>query len=94
MQTDGKSGNAKIRAASADATEDLSAAIEGSIDKQPGEEVRSVRVYGDHYRCNWWVRDLTPGPVYLNVGRITRSKFLRVTRSGDGLAIVDVSSPS
>ena len=94
MQTDRKSGDATLRAASPAATEDLSAAIEGSIDRQPGEEVRSVRVYGDHYRCNWWARDVTPGPVYLNVGRITRSKFLRVTRSGDGLAIVDMSNPS
>ena len=54
MQTENKSGGAKGGAAGA--TEDLSEAIEGSIDKQPGEEVRSVRVYGDHYRCNWWVR--------------------------------------
>jgi hypothetical protein len=76
------------------AVEDLSEAIEGSIDKQPGEEVRSVRVYGDHYRCNWWVRDAAPGPAYFNVGRITRSKFLRVTRTGDDLLIVEVNDPT
>ena len=93
MQTDHKS-DARPGAGATAATEDLSAAIEGLIDKEPGEEVRSVRVYGDHYRCNWWVRDLTPGPVYLNVGRITRSKFLHVTRTGDELVIIDVNNPS
>jgi hypothetical protein len=82
------------KSTSAAPSEDLSAAIEGSIDKQLGEEVRSVRVYGDHYRCNWWIRDVTPGAAYLNVGRITRSKFLRVTRAGDQLNIVDVSDRS
>ena len=92
MQTEKKTADAKPVAAAA--PEDLSDAIEGSIDKQPGEEVRSVRVYGDHYRCNWWVRDVTPGAVYFNCGRITRSKFLRVTRTGDELVIEDMSTPS
>ncbi len=87
-----KGDNAKV--AGADATEDLSEAIEGSIEKQPGEDVRSVRVYGDHYRCNWWVRDVSPGPVYLDALRITRSKFLRATRSGEKLVIEDLSRPS
>ena len=97
MPTENKTVDAKPSAAkpaAAAVAEDLSEAIEGSIDKQPGEEVRSVRVYGDHYRCNWWVRDVTPGPVYFNCGRITRSKFLRVTRTGDELVIEDVSTPS
>jgi hypothetical protein len=70
---------------------DLSQAIEGSVEKEPGEEVRSVRVFDDHYRCNWWVRDKLPGPAYLNVGRITRSKFLRATMAGEKLIIEDVS---
>jgi hypothetical protein len=70
--------------------EDLSKAIRDSIDRQPGEEVRSVRVYGDHYRCNWWVRDVTSGPGYVHVGRITRSRFLHVTRRGDELVIIDL----
>ena len=73
-------------------TEDLSKAIRDSIDRQPGEEVRSVRVYGDHYRCNWWVRDATTGPGYVHAGRITRSKFLHVTRHGDEIVIVDVGN--
>jgi hypothetical protein len=74
------------------ATGDLSEAIDGSIEKMPGEEVRSVRVYEDYYRCNWWVQDASPGPMYLNVGRITRSKFLRATMSGEKLVIEDMSS--
>lgn len=82
MHNDNKGGAA--------APEDLSTAIRDFIDRQPGEEVRSVRVYGDHYRCNWWVRDVTAGPGYVHVGRISRSKFLHVTRRGDELVIVDV----
>jgi hypothetical protein len=93
MQNDPKRADAPGAGATA-TPDDLSAAIEGSIDKQPGEEVRTVRVYGDHYRCNWWIRDITPGPAYLHVGRITRSKFLHVTRKGDDLVIVDLSNPA
>ena len=93
MKTEESHGNPVVGAATVTSTmEDLSTAIEGLVDKRPGEEVRSVRVHGDHYRCNWWVRDAAPGPVYLNVGRISRSKFLHVTRSGDHLVIVDVSN--
>jgi hypothetical protein len=75
----------------APATTDLSAAIDESISREPGEEVRTVRVFGDNYRCNWWIRDPAPGPIYLNVGRIVRSKFLRATMKGDVLVIDDVS---
>jgi hypothetical protein len=76
------------------ATEDLSEAIEASLEKGSGEEVRSVRVFDDHYRCNWWVRDGAPGPTYLNTGRIIRSKFLRAIMTGEKLVIEDVSSHS
>src|SRR5205085_10244326 len=61
------------------ASEDLSQAIGGSVERKPGEEVRIVRVFDDNYRCNWWVRDGGPGPSYLNTGRIIKSKFLGVT---------------
>ena len=84
----------KAQAAPATAKTDLSQAIEGSVDREPGEEVRSVRVFDDHYRCNWWVRDKLPGPVYLNVGRIIRSKFLRATMTGEKLIIEDLSRRS
>jgi hypothetical protein len=78
--------------AQAAATTDLSQAIEGSVEREPGEEVRSVRLYENYYRCNWWVRDELPGPVYLNTGKISRSKFLRATMSGEKLVIEDISS--
>jgi len=77
--------------ATAESTADLSAAIDGTIERQPGEQVRCVRVFGDRYRCNWWVRDKLVGPVYLNAGRIVRSKFLRVTCTGDQLIIQESS---
>ena len=73
---------------------DLSAAIERSIEREPGEEVRSVRVFDDNYRCNWWVRDAAPGPAYLNTGRIVKSKFLRATMRGDKMVVEDISSTS
>ena len=74
-------------------TADLSDAIEGTVDKEPDEEVRSVRVFGNHYRCNWWVRDKSLGPAYLNLGTISRSKFLRATMTGEKLVIEDLSHP-
>jgi hypothetical protein len=74
------------------AIEDLSKAIDGSIARGPGEEVRSVRVFEDHYRCNWWMRDAAAGPMYLNTGRIIRSKFLKATMSGEKLIVEDLST--
>jgi hypothetical protein len=69
----------------------LSKAIAASIEKGPGEEVRSVRVFEDYYRCNWWVQDKSLGPAYLNLGKISRSRFLRATMIGDKLVIEDLS---
>jgi hypothetical protein len=89
MSNEGKPD--EVQVAHAVATGDLSRAIEGSVEKELGEEVRSVHLYEDHYRCNWWMRDRVPGPMYLNVGRITRSKFLRATMAGDKLVIEDLS---
>ena len=73
---------------------DLSKAIERSIGRESGEEVRIVRVFEDRYRCNWWTRDTTPGPTYFNTGRIVRSKFLKASMSGEELVIEDLSSTS
>jgi hypothetical protein len=80
-----------VQVARAVATGDLSRAIESSVERELGEEVRSVRLYEDNYRCNWWMRDREPGPMYLNVGRITKSKFLRATMTGEKLVIEDLS---
>jgi hypothetical protein len=93
MERDTMSNEIKTQAApiaSAVAVKDLSQAIEGSIAREPGEEVRSVRVFDDNYRCNWWVRDAAPGPMYLNTGRIIKSKFIRATMSGEKLIIEEL----
>jgi len=72
-------------------TSDLSQAIEGSVAKEPGEEVRSIWLFGDNYRCNWWRREASLGPEYLNLGKISRSKFLKATMADGKLVIEDLS---
>jgi hypothetical protein len=84
----------KVRVARTDATgEDLSGAIDVTVERAVGEEVKSVRVFGDCYRCNWWVREKSSQPVFLefSTGRISKSRMLRVTREADRLVITDVS---
>ena len=72
--------------------EDLSDAIRQAVKKQPGEEVRTVRVFGDRYRCNWWVRDRASDTTFsLPIGRISRSSFLRATKTGDKVVIEDLT---
>jgi hypothetical protein len=72
--------------------EDLSDAIEQAVARQPGEEVRSVRVFGDRYRCNWWVRErASDATFFLSTKRISRSSFVRATRSGDEVVIEDLT---
>jgi hypothetical protein len=73
------------------ATKDLSDAVTTSVEREDGEVVRTVRVFGDNYRCNWWVSDRGAGPLYLNVGRIIKSKLLRATMTGHTLVVEDVS---
>ena len=81
-----------VAAAQEPATKDLSAAITASVKRSDGEVVRTVRVFGDNYRCNWWVSDGAAGTLDLNVGRIIKSKLLRATMTGDTLTVEDVSS--
>ena len=90
MKSEIKSDAAPITGARANP--DLSQAIEESVERKPGEEVRIVRVFDDNYRCNWWIRDGGPGPAYLNMGRIIKSKFLRATMVGEKLLVEDLSS--
>ena len=72
--------------------EDLSEAIKRMVKRQPGEELKIVRVFGNHYRCNWWVRDPAADAAFsLAIGRIGRSSFLRVTRTGDEVVIEDLT---
>ena len=84
----------KQSAKPAPATEDLSRAIERSVEKQPDEQVRSVRLFDNFYRCNWWVQDKTPHPFWLTTGKIRKSSFLKVTKAGDGLVIEVVKEPA
>jgi hypothetical protein len=68
---------------------DLCLSINQRLERLPGEEVRSVRVFGDVYRCNWWTQSRTD---WLGTAssRISRSKLLRVVLNGDKLAIDEV----
>jgi hypothetical protein len=75
------------------ATDDLSQAINQSVERQPDEEVRSVRVFEDRYRCNWWVREKTTHWMSFATGEIRKSKFLRATQQADKLIIEDLSNP-
>jgi hypothetical protein len=68
----------------------LCAAIDAAVDRRPGEEVRSVWLFDDLYRCNWWIQD-APSWLSATTGRINRSKFLRVRMEGDKLVIEDKS---
>lgn len=65
------------------ATEDLAQAVTSALGRQRGEEVRCTHVYGDYYRCNWWVHGGTGN------SEIRRSRFVRVTSTPDGLLIED-----
>ena len=72
--------------------EDLSEAIRRMVKRQPGEELKIVRVFGDHYRCNWWVRDTAADAAFsLAIGRIGRSSFLRATMTGGKVLIEDLT---
>jgi hypothetical protein len=76
---------------SAPASEDLSEAIEQSMEKEPGEEVRSVRVFGNCYRCNWWAPDKASHAWFEAGGTIRKSRFLRATKVADQLVMEDLS---
>ncbi len=69
------------------ASEDLSKAIEQSVPRHSGEQVKCVRVFDEHYRCNWWVSDKTAHAPWLSMGKIRKSSLLRVTKAADELLI-------
>jgi len=73
---------------------DLSAQINAALDKRADETVKCVRVFGDNYRCNWWVhadaaapRSSGGLPLDGTTLRVRRSSFLTVTSTPDGLQI-------
>lgn len=67
-------------------TMDLSEAIEQCVEKRASQRIQCVRVYGNHYRCNWWV-----GGEIGVAGRIVKSRFLKVTMNQGALEIEDVT---
>jgi hypothetical protein len=73
-------------------SEDLSDAINQSVERQPNEEVRSVRVFEDCYRCNWWVKEKSNHWMSFSSGIISKSRFLRVSKIADKLIIQDLSN--
>jgi hypothetical protein len=73
------------------ASEDLSQEVQRSVERRGDERVRAVRVFGNHYRCNWWVRDAGPQLVWLPTATVRKSRFLRATRTADGIVIEDVT---
>ena len=80
-------------AQSSPATDDLSEAIDQMMERRPDEEVRSVRVFGDRYRCNWWVRQKTTDWLSFTTGVIRKSRFLRATQTAGKLVIEDLNNP-
>ena len=66
---------------------DLSKEIALSLERKPDERVRVVRLFGDCYRCNWWVQDSGPHPFWLATGTIRKSRFIRANMAGDRLRI-------
>jgi hypothetical protein len=81
---------------SAPAAPDLSREIEGAVPREPRDRVRCVRVFGDHYRCNWWAPasdEMIAGMAewaLTAMHRVRRSRFLRATGRGGRLVIEDL----
>ena len=69
----------------------LSLAIAQTMEKKADEHVKCVRVYGDRYRCNWWVQGDPDDWRSFGSGRISRSRFVRATMVGEKLVIEDLS---
>jgi len=70
---------------------DLSKEIEQSMERQPDERIRVVRVFDDCYRCNWWVQDKSPHPFWLATGTIRKSRFLKATKPHEALVIENIT---
>jgi len=76
------------------AVEDLSHAIEKTVVRQADEQVHCVRVFGDRYRCNWWVRTSTTDDwLSFTTGSIRKSQFLRANKQADKLVIEELGKP-
>lgn len=82
--------NEKQAAPSQPAQADLAKEMEQSMERRSDERIKVVRVFNDHYRCNWWVEDKTPQLHWLATGKIRRSALVRATKTPDGLLIEPV----
>lgn len=75
------------------AVDDLSREIVKSVPRSEGEHVTCRRVSGNHYRCNWWRVEKSGDGGRVMTGlavtthRVSRSRFLCVTRTGKRLEI-------
>jgi hypothetical protein len=81
------------------ANEDLSAEIARTVTRSAREQVTCRRISHNHYRCNWWTPEATgeyDNPqmqgLLVTTNRITKSQFLRVTRSAGGLEMENLST--
>jgi hypothetical protein len=83
--------NEKTAVSTTPHAEDFSKEIESSMERRPHEQIKVVRVFDNCYRCNWWAPDKSPQSYWLASGTIRRSRFVRATKSTQGLLIEDVT---
>ena len=78
------------------AEKDLSQEIERVVDREPLDQVRCVRVFGNYYRCNWWSRMSTQHTradydwAGLIMDCVRESRFLSATMQAGQLVIKEV----
>ncbi|MDQ3440498.1 MAG: hypothetical protein M3478_09135 [Planctomycetota bacterium] len=85
-------------AGAAAASADLSREIVKQLTKQSSDRLTVRRIWGNHYRCNWWSPEATGmydnpqmGGLTVTTHRVRKSQFLRVTKSATGLSIEVIS---
>jgi len=74
---------------------DLSRQIEQTVQREPADVVRCVRVFGDFYRCNWWSRT-GKRPTHrdydwagLMTDYVRQSRFFKATLSGNQVVMTE-----
>lgn len=92
-QTQAAKKRDKSAAPAAPAVENLSRLIDSEMTRTEQEQVKTVHLFGQFYRCNWWVIDPDPNSLFVRTGRISRSKLLRVERADSGLKIEEIVDP-
>ena len=82
----------------ASGNKDLSQEIERSMDREPLDLVKCVRVFGNYYRCNWWSRADGARQEYAWTGVIVdcirKSRFLTATMNAGELVVKEVGPVS